>query len=178
MLSYGQEVFGKTGQEDRMTREEFLQGLRSALEGNVSSGVLQDNLDYYSQYILDEMRNGKTEAEVVQTLGDPWVIARTIISANDGTDEAVAEETRGAGRNDHIYYENSDAGEDDRPHAKVHFLGIDTWWKKLLVILSVVLVIVIVVAVITGIISLLAPIIVPIVIVLLIIRLINGGRRR
>ena len=56
-------------------------------------------------------------------------------------------------------------------------LWIDTWWKKLVLILGIIGIVVLVVAVVGGIISLLAPIFVPLLIVCLIIKLINGRRR-
>ena len=34
-----------------MNREEFLQGLRSALSGEVPPEVVRDNLQYYQEYI-------------------------------------------------------------------------------------------------------------------------------
>ena len=55
--------------------------------------------------------------------------------------------------------------------------GLDTWWKKLVLILGIIGIVVLVVAVVGGIISLLAPIFVPLLIVCLIIKLINGRRR-
>ena len=69
-----------------MTRIEFLQQLRQALENDLSGSVVQENVDYYNQYISDEVRKGKSEEEVLRMLGDPWILARTVIDAQDGTD--------------------------------------------------------------------------------------------
>ena len=77
-----------------MTRAEFLEQLRSALQGNVQEHVVQENVAYYNQYISEELQKGKTEEEVLQMLGDPWILAKTIIAASDGTDEEIVYESR------------------------------------------------------------------------------------
>ncbi len=59
----------------------------------------------------------------------------------------------------------------------VHVFGLDTWWKKLVLLLGIIGVIVLVVAVIGGIISILAPIFVPLLILCLILKLVKDSRR-
>lgn len=51
-----------------MTRAEFLQGLRTELEGRVPYSVIQENIRYYDSYISDEISKGADEAEVTETL--------------------------------------------------------------------------------------------------------------
>ena len=34
-----------------MTREEFLQGLKEALDGNMDASAIQENLNYYNEYL-------------------------------------------------------------------------------------------------------------------------------
>lgn len=70
-----------------MTKQEFLDELRQSLSGEVSSEAVMDSYRYYSNYIEDEMRNGKTEEEVVEELGRPALIARSIIAAHTGERE-------------------------------------------------------------------------------------------
>lgn len=153
-----------------MTRTEFLEQLRHALQGNVSEQVVQDNVAYYNQYISEEVQKGKREEDVLQMLGDPWILARTIIDASDGTDQEVVYES---GKSS--YYSDSDR-DDSYGRQNVHVFGIDTWWKKLLLILFIVMIVVLVVAIVSGIVSFLAPVLVPLLIVMIIVRLI-GGRR-
>ena len=62
-----------------MTRAEFLEQLRSALQGNVQEHVVQENVAYYNQYISEELQKGKTEEEVLQMLGDPWILAKLLL---------------------------------------------------------------------------------------------------
>ncbi len=65
-----------------MERKEFIDKLRGALNGNVSPALVEENIRYYHEYINSEMRNGKSEEEVLDALGDPRLIARTIIETN------------------------------------------------------------------------------------------------
>ena len=64
-----------------MTRKQFMGELRSSLEGIVSPMVVQQNIDYYENYINEQIRSGKTEAEILNELGSPRLIARSIIDA-------------------------------------------------------------------------------------------------
>ena len=61
-----------------MKRSEFLSQLKEALEHDLSADELKRNIDYYDEYIREEMKKGQSEEEVVDSLGDPWAIAKTI----------------------------------------------------------------------------------------------------
>ena len=77
-----------------MTRQEFIRKLQEALNGKLDAATIQDHLKFYDDYIIEEMRKGKSEQEVLELLGDPWAIAKTIVDASDGTDEEVVYENR------------------------------------------------------------------------------------
>ena len=152
-----------------MTRSEFLNKLKEALANDLSGPVIQENVNYYSGYIADEVRKGRSEEEVVAELGDPWAIARTII-------ESV--EIQGNTQEDYGY-EPKKQNYDQRQQGgtgRVHIFGLDTWWKKLLLVLGIVGVFMLVIAVIGGIFSLLAPILVPLILMIIVFRII-GSRR-
>lgn len=153
-----------------MTQNEFLEKLRNALENDLGGSTVQDNVDYYRSYITEEVRKGRPEAEVVDELGDPWVIARSLIDAAENVTETYSgyEAKEAAGRRG--------GGQNYGTGGSVHVFGIDAWWKKLLLVLGIIGVVLIVIAVIGGIFSLLMPLIVPIIVVMLVVRLI--GRRR
>ena len=65
-----------------MNKQEFIDRLRAALNGRVSPNLVTENVNYYEDYINTEIRKGRTEEEVLETLGDPRLIARTIIETN------------------------------------------------------------------------------------------------
>ena len=75
-----------------MSREEFLTELRKALQGRVSQQTVNDNLRYYEEYILTESHKGKTEAEVIAELGNPRLLAKSIIDAENATTEKTTAE--------------------------------------------------------------------------------------
>ena len=77
-----------------MGKQEFLDKLRLALNGRVSAETVSDTLTYYEDYISAEVRKGRSEEEVMDSLGDPRLIARTIIETKGGeTAETVREHT-------------------------------------------------------------------------------------
>lgn len=67
-----------------MTKQQFLDELRDALTGEVAVNVMMDSYNYYSHYIDEEMRSGKSEEQVLEELGKPMLIARSIIAAHEG----------------------------------------------------------------------------------------------
>lgn len=67
-----------------MNKQEFLEKLRLALSGRVSAGIVTDNIRYYEDYINTEIRKGRSEEEVLSQLGDPRLIARTIVQTHGG----------------------------------------------------------------------------------------------
>lgn len=81
-----------------MTKQEFIEKLRSALNGKVPANVITDNIQYYEDYINTEVRKGKSEEEVLAALGDPRLIARTIITTSAQADTAGSGEYREYGR--------------------------------------------------------------------------------
>lgn len=147
-----------------MNKTEFLQQLREALATDLSSRTVEENIRYYSQYISDEERKGRTEEEILNELGDPWLIAKTIINTG------VPEE-----KNAYDSSENNDyqgyGRRSDYNGMKVY--RVDTWWKKALLIVGVIAVIGLILSLITGVVSLLAPVLVPILIIAIIINLLK-----
>lgn len=172
-----------------MTKAEFLEGLRKALGNDLDRATVQANVSYYEEYISDEVRRGRTEEEVTAELGDPWAIAQTVIDAEEAK-RGISRDGRTytssrQSYTDPVYGDGGDyTREDDTDESQgyqtthVHAFGIDTWWKKLLLILGIVCVIVLVIAIVGGIVSLLAPIVIPILTVILLVRLLSGSGRR
>ncbi len=72
-----------------MTKRQFMEELRSSLEGMVSQAVIQENMNYYEDYINEQIRNGKNEQDVLNELGSPRLIARSIIDAKGEDDDYV-----------------------------------------------------------------------------------------
>ena len=77
-----------------MRRSEFLEQLKTELEGTVPGAVVHEKLDYYTQYIAEQIAGGTPEEQVIEELGDPWIIARNIIADYERrhSEEAAREE--------------------------------------------------------------------------------------
>ncbi len=88
-----------------MTKQEFIDKLKSALNGQVTDGVIWENVRFYEQYFEDQRAKGLSEEAVCDQIGSPKLIARSIIEAekhetefiNDDRTEFVDEEPRPRG---------------------------------------------------------------------------------
>ena len=65
-----------------MSRTEFLHALQGRLAETLPREKVEENVRYYDSYIIEEMRKGKTEEEVIKELGDPLLIAKTIMDTS------------------------------------------------------------------------------------------------
>lgn len=61
-----------------MSKNDFLRQLNEALSESFDVEMVKSQIDYYDKYISDEIKKGKSEKEVVDELGDPRLIAKTI----------------------------------------------------------------------------------------------------
>ena len=141
-----------------MTKQDFLDRLRMALTGRVSPSLVEENVAYYEDYINTQIRLGKSEDFVLKTLGDPRLIAKTIITTNGTTSEQTT----------HDYQEISTdtdlVARVKRWLANVH---IPAWvWTIGIAVLFVTAV-----SVIFSIISFLLPVFLPIILVVFLIKL-------
>lgn len=73
-----------------MTKQEFLDGLRRSLSGGLETAEMNEHIRYYSDYIDSQIRMGVSEEEVMTSLGDPRLIAKTLLGMEEI--EAVTEE--------------------------------------------------------------------------------------
>lgn len=90
-----------------MDRQAFLEILNEELMDNLQPSEAQYQMNYYRDYINSQIASGRTEAEVMAELGDPRMIARTVI---DGERDAGAW-VRGEEREETVYEEQN--GYDD-----------------------------------------------------------------
>lgn len=154
-----------------MTRQEFLQELRLALQGQLSQAAINENIRYYDNYILEEVRKGSSEQEVISRLGNPRLIAKTLIDTTDSFGKA-AQGSYYTGS----YGQAESAGgsyTDDFKSQKPKGLRLNSWYGKLLLVAVAILAIVVV----ANVIAFLLPILVPIIIIFLIYSLFFGNKR-
>ncbi len=69
-----------------MSKKEFLEDLFHALNGGMSKEEIYSHIQYYDEYIENEKMNGQSEDVVISRLGNPRLLAKTILmSANAKT---------------------------------------------------------------------------------------------
>ncbi len=163
-----------------MSRTEFIRGLREELEGKVSAEVIQENVRYYDSYIAGEAAKGTPEEEVIEALGGPRIIARTIVdAAYDTEDRPDGFETYGAGsaqeeteqrdEGPQSFYQETYERQTGPSH--IHYIDFSKWYVRLLAGLAVFLIIFLILTLFLGAVSLLWP-------VILIVALVYLFRRR
>ncbi len=64
-----------------MSQQEFLNILSETLNMELTSNEVSGNIAYYSSYFAEEAAKGKSEEEIIAELGDPRMIAKSIIEA-------------------------------------------------------------------------------------------------
>ena len=157
-----------------MDRNEFVATLRGALQGQISDSLVEEHVSYYYHYISEEIAKGAREEAVLEMLGDPRLIAKTIIDTADGQRRSGSTWTYTEGDEEpqkgfHAQ-ENGDGGVD------LHYgrLNLNTWYGKLLIIAIIVFVLYLVFRIVGGILSLILPILIPVLVIVFVIRLFTG----
>lgn len=150
-----------------MSKHEFIKELRAYLTENLSDGSVEDSVRYYEDYIVQQVKNGQSEAEVIAGLGDPRIIGKNVV-------DALARQ-KTSGRPGEYAYSDTSASEGKDGGA----FGKSTLTGKLKVygiIALVVLVILVVLIAVTKVLAFFFPLIAVIAIITLIFR--RGGRGR
>ena len=78
-----------------MNKQEFLDQLRRNISSINDYEFINDTIAYYQDYIESEIRKGATEQDVLNTLGDPRLIAKSILATHEfGKEENQGTENR------------------------------------------------------------------------------------
>ncbi len=99
-----------------MTKQEFLNDLGGKLSEGMSRQELMSQLQYYAGYIDGEKARGKTEEEAIEDLGDPILIARTILESPREEDAFFGHIIQSE---EEAYFEGSYQGENQRSTAEI-----------------------------------------------------------
>jgi uncharacterized membrane protein len=159
-----------------MTKQEFLEGLQERLLEEGADVLVPENLNYYDSYIEEEKQKGRTEEDVLEELGNPVLIARSIL-------EAAGYEVDGIPDSDPGRYDNARTSEEEqfsqqfsekREHAEETFRPVTDKILPWVILAGVLFVIVILVL---GFFAILSQLLVPILIVVVIVRIVRmfGG---
>lgn len=121
-----------------MSKKEFLDILYNQLSGQIPEGSVAAHVQYYRNYIEDEQQKGRTETDILNDLGDPRLIARTLLDTEVGAGNPQNGSTYSAIYNEaDSYYNKYDSSDSARGHVKKHSFKLDlsTWYGKVAVIL-------------------------------------------
>lgn len=127
-----------------MYRTEFLDTLKTQLAGQMHEGKIAAHMRYYEDYIQSKVRGGMDEEEVIAQLGEPRLIAKTLLDTDTG--EEVYEEGRSGSFSDDYTGPDNEKQVEKRGHR----LDLSTWYGKLLVIAVAALVIFLLITVLTA----------------------------
>lgn len=147
-----------------MDKRAFMEKLQRALAGGLNSIQVADNMRYYQDYIESEIRKGRSEADVLEQLGDPRLLAKSIIEANKRGGESY-------GSNREYDEEVSDNSE-SRKKVKGFDYGLRLpFWLAMLIVTVMAL---IVIGIVTSLLYILLPVIIVVLIGILIVKLIQS----
>ena len=108
-----------------MTKTEFMEVLQRTLAGSLGSGTVSGHMRYYQDYFDSQLAMGKDEMQITAELGDPRLLAKTII-------EAAKREGMGGGtpEYDEVY---EDGTADPKGNGRVKAYRMPVWLVAVLV---------------------------------------------
>lgn len=111
-----------------MTKQVFLNQLQKSLGNELDQRTVQDNVTFYKEYIECEVKKGYRVDEVLTKLGDPRLIAKTIIEISDTSHNSTS------------HYQEVDSDKILNPEEK-QSKKISNWlFKIIIIVLTVVLI--------------------------------------
>ncbi len=155
-----------------MNKQEFLNKLLEALLENMDRRSAQKHMDYYDIYISSEVKKGKSEQEVVEALGNPRLIVKSIVNRGDfqGTPEVFESE------NEKKNFSNNrnNSNNNDKKDFNVYINGkhINPIIAKIISIISIILILFLVIIVVYGVSWILFRIVLPLVLIMLLVSII------
>lgn len=100
-----------------MSKREFLAKLREYLSYELPEQLVRTEVQYYSDYIDSESAGGRSAESVIDELGDPQLIARTVIDAKKSGPDGIPGSADDIDYSGDVYGRGSNRGfgaDDDR----------------------------------------------------------------
>ena len=141
-----------------MNRDEFLNELRKYLSG-LSENDKNDTISFYSNYFDEQMAAGRSEKEIIDELGSPRLLAKSI------------KDTKEAESASYSNYSHVESG-----NTEYHFYDFKQvgWKNKIFAALILILVIVLIATLIAGVVTLFVKIVIPVLVILAIVGIIKN----
>ena len=138
-----------------MTKRDFLNELQRTLTNKMSATAVAEHVNFYCEYIEVEVRKGKKEEAVVEELGSPRLIAKSILTA------AASEQGQ--------------ESDDSRTQEKENGQNIHNEWYRTipgaLALIVLLIILLLLVAFLSSVIGILLPILLPIVLIVLLVKI-------
>ena len=159
-----------------MNKNEFLYAFGEKLKEELTTSQIEEHLKYYNDYITQEESGGKSEQEVIDSLGDPTLLARTILETpNNETNTG----TYSSDGNDDIYQEDGNNYQEDNTNGRQVppiLVSGTTGWGCLVVAIIAILVIGLILWFFGIVFKALTPILLPVLLVLFVIAILKQRR--
>lgn len=145
-----------------MNRDEFLNELMKYLSG-LSENDKNDTISFYSNYFDEQMAAGRSEKEIIDELGSPRLLAKSIKDTKEAESASYSNYS-------HVESGNTESG------TEYHFYDFKQvgWKNKILAALILVLVIVLIATLIAGVVTLFVKIVIPVLVILAIVGIIKN----
>lgn len=150
-----------------MDQYAYIDILRETLATELSERKVREHIQYYEKYIEESIRSGKRWEDVLQELGDPRLIAKTIIDTDKISQDYF---DKGASNSNNSYYEEPQSTDNNYNNNNRNPYVV-SWYTKLIGIIITIVVIFGVIILGTVALRLLFTIGLPIFIIYIIIRL-------
>lgn len=169
-----------------MTKRDFLDGLRAALTGEIPEAEVINNIQFYDDYI-NAKQSEISEYDVINQLGDPRLIAKTIIETyqmshgplynNKKYDKSYQDASTMDGNTyeEHHKYNEEKTENYNSDSFQIHTSF--TWYQKLLIVLVAIVVFAVIIIVGGLLLQLFFMIGIPLLIAYFIYRLITSNTR-
>lgn len=133
-----------------MTKKEFLDTLAGRLAQTLPQEKVAEHIRYYDEYLTGKIVQGFSEEEAVQQLGDPLLIARTIVDTSEEF-----------GNRDVIYEETPEKHED----SQIHQISLHNRAGCLLTAIICIVVLVVVLWLVGSVLSIVLPVLIPLLVI-------------
>ncbi|HIS25752.1 MAG TPA: DUF1700 domain-containing protein [Candidatus Pullilachnospira intestinigallinarum] len=155
-----------------MSKEEFLNTLGRRLAQTLSQDQVAEHIRYYDRYIEEQKASGKTERQVLEELGDPLLIARTIMDTSPEGDGGQIYQ------NPESFQESRREEEENRETARrMHTFSVDGRVGCLIAAIVFLLIAAFILWLVGSVLSLILPVLIPVLLVGYLLSLFYNRRR-
>lgn len=135
-----------------MNKTEFLEILRTQLLSDMPPIQAASHVEYYENYINQQVEAGKPEDVVLEELGDPRLIAKTILDTNSYEPNGGSSSYGSGSYNSREDYYDTQSHSEKSPIRRRVFASLDlsTWQGKLLAIGATVVILVLLITILSA----------------------------